>query len=116
MTDSDLDAGRIASLLEARRLELARELDSLTAAPRDPMAPVSFGKRVGDGTTEAVERIHATSAARRLAQMAADVERALTKLSEGTYGVCDVCERRIPTERLEAIPWASRCVGWSRRS
>ena len=38
------------------------------------------------------------------------VERALEKLGEGTYGVCDVCGSEIGTERLEAIPWAVRCI------
>jgi DnaK suppressor protein len=31
-------------------------------------------------------------------------------LGDGTYGVCDVCGSEIGTERLEAIPWAVRCI------
>jgi DnaK suppressor protein len=38
------------------------------------------------------------------------VERALEKLDEGTYGSCDVCGSAIGAERLEAIPWAVRCI------
>ena len=40
----------------------------------------------------------------------ADVERALLKLEAGTYGTCDVCEKPIGAERLEALPWAVLCV------
>jgi DnaK suppressor protein len=96
--------------LEARRRELESELEALTHVPRDPAATVSFGKRVGEGTTEAVERIHTTSAAKALAAMLVDVRRALAKLSEGSYGACDGCGRAILTERLDAIPWAVLCV------
>ena len=36
--------------------------------------------------------------------------KALAKLDEGSYGRCDVCERTIEAERLDAIPWAVRCI------
>jgi DnaK suppressor protein len=97
-------------VLEDRRRELESELEVLTHVPRDPTATVSFGKRVGEGTTEAVERIHTTSAARALAAMLDDVRRALAKLAEGSYGTCDTCGRAIPPERLDAIPWAVLCI------
>ena len=40
----------------------------------------------------------------------ADVDRAIAKLDEGTYGICDRCGALIPAERLEARPWTSLCV------
>lgn len=100
----------VRSVLERTRDELRAELAQLTAAPRDPMAAVSFGKRVGEGTSQAVERITQVDAARTLDAKLTDVERALGKLDEGTYGSCDVCGEPIAAERLEAIPWAVRCV------
>jgi len=100
----------VRALLEARRNELTRELDGLVEMPRDPMASISFGKRVGDGTTEAVERLNRTAAAQSLSTSLEEVERALAKLDEGTYGVCDVCGNPIAPERLEAIPWTALCV------
>src|SRR5437899_10592343 len=110
-----MDTTGVLELLEARRRELAEELDRLTEVPRDPMASVSFGKRIGDGTTEAVERINTTAAARSIAASAAEVNRALAKLAEGTYGVCDGCGERISAERLEAIPWTALCVSCATR-
>ena len=105
-----MDEREVARLLEERKRELAVELDRLTATPRDPAAAVSFGKRIGDGTTEAVERIATTAAARSLAGTAREVDRALEKLAEGTYGTCDGCGAEIPGERLEARPWTTLCV------
>jgi DnaK suppressor protein len=100
----------VRARLEREREALRSEIAGLTAAPRDPMAAVSFGKRVGEGTSQAVERIAQVDAAKRLDAKLGDVERALAKLDEGTYGVCDVCGEAIGVERLEAIPWAVRCV------
>ena len=105
-----MDVDAIRRTLETERDELRARLAELTAAPRDPMAAVSFGKRVGEGTTQAVERIAQVSAAKSLDAKLHDVERALEKLDDGTYGTCDRCGRPIGEERLEAIPWAVRCV------
>ena len=40
----------------------------------------------------------------------ADIERALHRLKEGSYGVCEACGRKIPQTRLEAKPSARFCV------
>ena len=109
----DLDAVRTA--LERRRAEVGAELDVLTEVPRDPMSAVSFGKRVGDGTTQAVERLNQVGTARSLAAMLADIDRALAKIDEATYGLCDSCGVAIPRERMEARPWSVLCVSCSSR-
>jgi DnaK suppressor protein len=100
--------------LRARRHELESELATLTRAPRDPLGTVAFGKRVGEGTSQAVERLAQTSAARALWAKLEDVSRALEKLDEGSYGSCDGCGRAIGDDRLEAIAWATRCVSCAR--
>ncbi|MGZ4124765.1 MAG: TraR/DksA family transcriptional regulator [Actinomycetota bacterium] len=109
---TDVDAVRAD--LEERRAELESELAALTEAPRDPMGTVSFGKRVGEGTSQAVERLAQTSAAKALWTKLQDVVRALEKLDDGTYGTCDGCGGPIEPDRLEAIPWATRCVACAR--
>jgi phage/conjugal plasmid C-4 type zinc finger TraR family protein len=38
------------------------------------------------------------------------IQRAIQKLSEATYGFCDDCDDVIPEERLQAVPGATRCV------
>src|SRR2546430_6915615 len=106
-----METATIRNALEGRRSALDAELAELTAIPRDPAAAVSFGKRIGDGTTEAVDRLAKVGAAEQLAAMRADVVRALEKLEDGTYGLCDRCGAPIPDERLEARPWSGLCVG-----
>src|SRR5439155_24499871 len=99
----------IQALLEARRRRLADELAELTKPP-EAGSNLSFGKRIGEGTTEAVERISSSATARSIAAALADVDRALAKLDEGSYGICDRCGQPITPERLEAMPSATLCV------
>ena len=83
--------------------------DVLTGAPVDT-GGISFGKRVGDGTAMAVERLTNVAAHEQILIQLAEVDRALAKLDDGTYGVCDSCGGQIPPGRLEIHPWAVRCV------
>jgi DnaK suppressor protein len=94
--------------LTQKRAELEAEMASLTARPAD-MEGISFGKRVGDGTSQAVERISQVAAHNRLAAMLSDVRRAEAKLAQGTYGLCDLCGAELSAERLGALPWAIKC-------
>jgi DnaK suppressor protein len=105
-----IDTPEIRRGLSERLASLDEELGDLTAVPRDPASAVSFGKRIGDATTEAVERLTRVGTAEQLAAMRADVARALEKLDDGTYGLCDRCGLSIPHERLEARPWSVLCV------
>jgi RNA polymerase-binding transcription factor len=105
-----IDTSAIRRELTERLAALDDELGELTAVPRDPVSAVSFGKRVGDGTTEAVERLTRVGTAEQLAVMRADVARAIAKLDDGTYGLCDRCGLMISDERLEARPWSVLCV------
>lgn len=92
-----------------RKAELEVELGRLTAPPTTGAA-VSFGKRVGDGTAEAVERLSTTATARSITHSIEDIDRALVKIDDSTYGKCDVCGNDIGVARLDALPAASRCV------
>jgi DnaK suppressor protein len=39
-----------------------------------------------------------------------EVERALNKMDRGEFGICEGCEKSIPTKRLKALPWARYCL------
>lgn len=108
------DLGEIRRSLDERRHELEAELARLTEPPTEGAA-VSFGKRVGDGTAEAVERLSTTATARSIFASIADIDRALEKVDAGTYGICDECGDEIGDIRLEALPAASLCVACAGR-
>lgn len=104
---------RVASSLRQRRLGLSAELDRLVEPPESG-ASVGFGKRVGDGTTEAVERISSTATARSIFASIEAIDSALASIEAGTYGVCENCGGEIPPARLEALPATSVCVDCAR--
>lgn len=99
--------------LEAKRAELAEQLAGLSASTGDT-GGISFGKRVGEGTSFAVERLSQVAAHDRLGAVHAEVLRALARLDAGTYGRCDVCGEPIAASRLEARPWSTRCIQHAR--
>ena len=105
-----VDPDAVRAALEAEREDLAGELGDLTTVTRDPAATIGFGKRVGEGTSQAIDRIEKVGQVGVLSSKLADVERALAKLDEDTYGWCDRCGNEIPEGRLEARPWSVRCV------
>jgi DnaK suppressor protein len=109
-----VDLREVERVLRAERASLEEELASLTTVTRDPSATIGFGKRVGEGTSEAIGRIERVGQADALAAKLADVDRALAKLEDGTYGVCDRCGAAITPERLDAIPWTALCVRCAR--
>jgi RNA polymerase-binding transcription factor DksA len=102
----NLDVDR---LLAEREQKLEDELAELTK-PAGEVGAISFGKRVGDGTSMAVDRLTAVSTQEHLLAMLAEVRRARRRVADGDYGTCEVCGRPIPAERLEVRPWAVRCV------
>jgi DnaK suppressor protein len=98
-----------SELLAAKRRQLHEQLAEMSAPPTE-LGNISFGKRVGEGTSQAVDRMSAVPAHDKLQVMLAEIERAEEKIKEGSYGRCDVCNQEIGPARLEARPWATRCL------
>jgi RNA polymerase-binding protein DksA len=46
----------------------------------------------------------------------AEIEAALQRIEDGTYGICEVCGKPIGAERLSAIPWTRLCIDDQRRA
>lgn len=103
-------------LLEEHREELARELKRLQdrAAGREGeqevVAAEDFDEPGGDAAVDTAERDQARAAATEVKEILDRVDKALEKIKEGTYGVCEVCGKPIPAARLQLVPWATRCA------
>ena len=52
---------------------------------------------------------------RKMEQRAKSVEQILQHMDEGTYGICEICGREINPERLEALPYTTRCIECAQR-
>jgi RNA polymerase-binding transcription factor DksA len=74
------------------------------------MGDVQFDDESGEGDTMVVERERDLALSAQARQTIADIDAALARMSDGTYGYSVVSGRPIPRERLEAIPWATVLV------
>lgn len=105
--DPDLEQTR--RVLQARRDETAARVAALARRPELGSAQ-GFGKRIGDGTVEAISRLTEIGVGESLEATLARTERALAKLDEGTYGRCDACRGPIEPARLNARPESALCL------
>ena len=109
MPSNDPNPEQVRRELEARLGQTRERLDALASPPERGTAQ-GFGKRVGDGTTEAVRRLTDIGVGESMERVRDRTERALSKLDEGTYGSCDVCGEPIPLGRLQALPESVLCL------
>ena len=94
------------ALLEEERSDLLAKLDELGLGG----AGLTYDSNFADTSQVTAERGEAEALASELTETLGEVEAALIRLSEGTYGLCEVCGTPIPAARLEAIPTARRCM------
>ena len=106
-TQNDLAAVALAEREAEVRSQLAR---IEAASARTTAGGIGFGKRVGDGTPIAVERMTDVAAHSGLQRELEQIAKARAALDAGTYGTCEACGGDIGAGRLEARPTATRCV------
>ncbi|MBV9713340.1 MAG: TraR/DksA C4-type zinc finger protein [Ktedonobacteraceae bacterium] len=108
-----IDIQRMKERLEAKRTELQRQIASLTEAHPTPVGPVEASEGPQDFEETAVDFLETQqeqSIDVNEQALLTEVNAALKRIEDGTYGLCVVCGQPIPEKRLEAIPWAARCV------
>jgi RNA polymerase-binding transcription factor DksA len=109
-----------ASLLEERARhvqqadELAAEAEQL-AAEREG-GDTQFDEESGEGDTINIERERDLLLSASAQQIVDEIDRALERIENKTYGLCLPAGRRISLERLEALPYAETCVDCKARA
>lgn len=83
---------------------------SLAVQLEDAGGDESSDQHMGDVGTITFDREMDESMQGHTRRLLAQVNRALQKLDEGTYGICDRCGRPIEADRLRAIPYATLCM------
>ena len=103
-----------ALLLEERAnlLGQAQRLEDEAAELIEDLEPgdVQFDDESGEGDTLVVERERDLALSAQARQTIGDIDAALARIKDGTYGYSVVSGRPIPKERLKAIPWATELV------
>ncbi len=106
---------QLRGALERERAELLGQVADL-----DPQADITrwrdggFDDDPADSGSANVERDRAQSLSSHARRMLVDVDAALERMDEGTYGKCQNCQTPIERDRLEALPYATLCMDCKR--
>lgn len=98
------------------RAALRAERDRLRAElAQDIVAPgqMTYGSQAA-AASQVFEQQRDLALRERNEAHLADVEAALVRLDDGSYGTCTNCGRAVAQERLEALPWAALCIDCQR--
>lgn len=100
--------GTLHERLEQAVERLEAQLADVQSAVRED--GVGYSNHMADSGSEVFEQEMDVSVAQRLRMSYEDVQRALEKFEDGTYGICESCGGIIELARLEAIPEARYCM------
>ena len=89
----------------ALRKALAGELEDLRKFSGTASTGDSADAAFDTGSEEIASQL-AELEARELSQ----IERALARMKQGTYGICEICQSKIPVARLNALPYSTTCI------
>jgi RNA polymerase-binding transcription factor DksA len=95
----------VRTTLLSERAELLAQLSGDGALAGD-----HYDANFADSSQVTAERGEAEALANQLKENLEDVDRALQRLDDGSYGTCEVCAKPIGEARLEAAPAARRCI------
>jgi DnaK suppressor protein len=96
-------------LLEMRA-QLTHTLKGTTDEVKTPDEATGYSQHQADQGTDDFERTISLELSNTEYGLIRQIDRALEKIEEGTYGICDITEEDIPIKRLEAIPYATMTV------
>jgi RNA polymerase-binding transcription factor DksA len=107
----NLEAARRRLLDErAQRQALVERLRREEADPVEASELSKVDQHQAELGTETFERERDLTALAILEDELADIELALRRLGDGSYGICEECGKAIGDERLAAKPWARLCI------
>jgi RNA polymerase-binding protein DksA len=107
-TDSSImntcDIARYTAILQHKESEQLFKLRR-----REDLAPVSSPDSIEEVQLAEVRELEIDSLDRR-ACLLQEVEDALSRISDGSYGLCRLCDAKIKPARLNAVAWAPLCI------
>jgi RNA polymerase-binding transcription factor len=112
---SDRELTDLAERLRAERDDLADQLStiedqSFATTQSDLSGDVGVDDESADAGTATFEREKELSIEQNVRDLIAKIERALKRIDNGTFGVCEICGKPIEKARLKALPYADLCI------
>jgi RNA polymerase-binding protein DksA len=118
MAVAKLTADEIEELrtrLESEREELAAQLTTIedqafAATQSDMSGDVGVDDESADAGTATFEREKELSIEQNVRDLIQKIDRALKRIEDGTYGICEVCGKPIEKARIKALPYVDLCI------
>lgn len=120
---STIDTAEFRKLLEDEKARLVHAVDFLVkenpGSISDELGELAEGgtdNHLGDTASAMVDREVDEGLEEGAKETLAEIDAALQRIEDGTYGICEVCGKPIGEERLRALPWARLCIDDQRRA
>ncbi|MBC7644215.1 MAG: TraR/DksA C4-type zinc finger protein [Thermoleophilia bacterium] len=114
MSYSDKELANLRNQLNTERKRVILNIDSLSSDLRSSITDSSdengLETHIGDVGTLTFLRERDLSVELSEEHLLNEIGEALARIKLGLYGTCSECGMEIPRDRLEALPWAVRCV------
>jgi RNA polymerase-binding protein DksA len=105
----DLEAAE-TTLREERDRVVNQMVDLGSDESGELTGAVDYGDAFADGGAATAERTEVLGLVETLKHRLEDIDAALSKIAEGTYGTCEVCGKDIGRDRMEFRPTSTSCV------
>ena len=117
---SVVDTERFRTLLIEERQRVVDAIDNIHAENPGSLGdetdePTYQDNHLGDIATATFDREMASTLEDNSTHVLNEIDAALARVEEGTFGMCKACGNPIDPERLEALPWATLCIGDKRK-
>ena len=96
--------------LEEMQKQITHSLKGSTAEVKTPDEATGYSQHQADQGTDDFDRTISLEVTSKEYGILRQIERALEKINENTYGICDITGEEIPLARLEAVPYATMTV------
>ena len=96
--------------LDQLRKQITHSLQGSTAEVKTPDEATGYSQHQADQGTDDFDRTISLEVTSKEYGILRQIDRALEKIADGTYGICDVTGDEIPVLRLEAVPYATMTV------
>jgi DnaK suppressor protein len=114
-----VDVARFRELLLQERQKVVEAIDYLHAenpgSMKDETEESTVDNHLADLATVTLDREIDYTLEENSEHLLKEIDRALEKIEQGTYGICETCGQPIAEERLLAIPYARQCIDCKRR-
>jgi RNA polymerase-binding protein DksA len=109
------EIGELRTRLESEREELNAQLTTIedqafAATQSDMSGDVGVDDESADAGTATFEREKELSIEQNVRDLIQKIDRALKRIEDGTYGICEVCGKPIEKARLKALPYVDLCI------